>query len=188
MNWSRTYLYQHGDNKQVEDMTDLKRWERDYQLERLSRLHLFDEYIEMSKYICNRFVINLCIMKVIHTLKDLPINTILFSVIQYGFVTMFVAAFPLAPLLALLNNIFEIRLDAYKYTTQTRRPLGHRARDIGIWLRILEAMTYMSVISNVSSIKLEIEDCCYNMKYAYDQAFNFTSKQFNFLFRPLLLP
>ena len=99
---------------------------------------------------------------------------------------MFVAAFPLAPLLALLNNIFEIRLDAYKYTTQTRRPLGHRARDIGIWLRILEAMTYMSVISNVSSIKLEIEDCCYNMKY--EKAFNFTSKQFHFLFRPLLLP
>ena len=104
-------------------------------------------------------------MKVIHTLKDLALNTILFSVIQYGFVTMFVAAFPLAPLLALLNNIFEIRLDAYKYTTQTRRPLGHRARDIGIWLRILEAMTYMSVISNVSSINLEIEDCCCNTKY-----------------------
>ena len=61
MNWSRTYLYQHGDNKQVEDMTDLKRWERDYQLERLSRLHLFDEYIEMSKYICNRFVVNECL-------------------------------------------------------------------------------------------------------------------------------
>ena len=100
---------------------------------------------------------------------------------------MFVAAFPLAPLLALLNNIFEIRLDAYKYTTQTRRPLGHRARDIGIWLRILEAMTYMSVISNVSSIELEIEDCCYNMK-SFDQAFNFISKQFHFLFRHLLLP
>ena len=31
-------------------MTQLKRWERDFQLERLSRLHLFDEYIEMSKY------------------------------------------------------------------------------------------------------------------------------------------
>ena len=60
MNWSRTYLYQHGDNKQVEDMTDLKRWERDYQLERLSRLHRFDEYIEMSKYICNRFLIDVC--------------------------------------------------------------------------------------------------------------------------------
>ena len=31
-------------------------------------------------------------------------------VIQYGFITLFVAAFPLAPLLALINNVFEIRL------------------------------------------------------------------------------
>jgi hypothetical protein len=35
-----------------------------------------------------------------------------------------VSAFPLAPLLALINNVFEIRLDAYKYTTQMRRPLA----------------------------------------------------------------
>ena len=27
----------------------LKRWELDYQLETIDRLHLFDEYIEMSK-------------------------------------------------------------------------------------------------------------------------------------------
>jgi hypothetical protein len=39
-------------------------------------------------------------------------------VLQYGFVTLFVAAFPLAPLFALLNNIGEIRLDAYKMLTQ----------------------------------------------------------------------
>jgi hypothetical protein len=32
-----------------------------------------------------------------------------YIVIQYGFVTLFVAAFPLAPLLALINNVFEIR-------------------------------------------------------------------------------
>ena len=41
------------------------------------------------------------------------------------------AAFPLAPLLALLNNIFEIRLDAYKYTTQMRRPIAQNVQDIG---------------------------------------------------------
>ena len=28
---------------------NLKRWEKDYQLQELDRLHLFDEYIEMSK-------------------------------------------------------------------------------------------------------------------------------------------
>ena len=104
----------------------------------------------------------------------------LFEVIQYGFVTMFVAAFPLAPLLALLNNIFEIRLDAYKYTTQTRRPLGHRARDIGIWLRILEVMTYISVISNVSIyshansliIKCVVLNCCKSLAF-WDNFFLF---------------
>ena len=31
-----------------------------------------------------------------------------FMMIQYGFVTLFVSAFPLAPLLALLNNIWEV--------------------------------------------------------------------------------
>lgn len=53
------------------------------------------------------------------------------AVIQYGFVTIFVAAFPLAPLFALINNIIEIRLDAYKFVTQWKRPLAVRAQDIG---------------------------------------------------------
>ncbi|XP_029613272.1 anoctamin-3 isoform X4 [Salmo trutta] len=52
-------------------------------------------------------------------------------VLQFGFITIFVAAFPLAPLLALLNNIIEIRLDAYKFVTQWRRPMPARATDIG---------------------------------------------------------
>lgn len=32
---------------------------------------------------------------------------------QFGFVTLFVAACPLAPLLAYLSNFLEIRLDGY---------------------------------------------------------------------------
>lgn len=62
---------------------------------------------------------------------------------------MFVAAFPLAPLCALLNNIAEIRLDAYKMVTQARRPLAERAEDIGAWEGILRAITYAAVVSNV---------------------------------------
>ncbi|KAF3854925.1 hypothetical protein F7725_022980, partial [Dissostichus mawsoni] len=42
-------------------------------------------------------------------------------VIQFSFTTIFVAAFPLAPLLALINNIIEIRLDAIKMVTLERR-------------------------------------------------------------------
>ena len=41
-------------------------------------------------------------------------------VLQFGFITIFVAAFPLAPLFALLNNWVEIRLDAQKFVCETR--------------------------------------------------------------------
>jgi len=73
-------------------------------------------------------------------------------VLQYGFVTMFVAAFPLAPLFALLNNVAEIRLDAYKMLTQARRPLAERVADIGAWYGILQCITYTAVVSNVSAL------------------------------------
>uniref|UniRef100_A0A0L8I572 Anoctamin n=1 Tax=Octopus bimaculoides TaxID=37653 RepID=A0A0L8I572_OCTBM len=69
-------------------------------------------------------------------------------VIQFGFVSIFVAAFPLAPVFALLNNILEVRLDAYKYVTQFRRPLAARAQDIGIWFGILKGICIISVITN----------------------------------------
>ena len=52
-------------------------------------------------------------------------------VIQYGFVTIFVAAFPLAPFCALVNNWIKIRLNAHKYTVLYRRPVAERAQDIG---------------------------------------------------------
>ncbi|XP_071550215.1 anoctamin-5 isoform X3 [Panulirus ornatus] len=75
-------------------------------------------------------------------------NEYLEMVIQYGFVTLFVAAFPLAPIFALLNNVVEIRLDAYKYLTKSRRPRAERIQDIGIWFSILKGITYFSVFTN----------------------------------------
>ncbi|XP_073460127.1 anoctamin-5 isoform X4 [Aquarana catesbeiana] len=69
-------------------------------------------------------------------------------VIQFGFITLFVASFPLAPLLALLNNILEIRVDAWKLTTQFRRPFAAKAHSIGVWQDILNSMAVLSVVTN----------------------------------------
>ena len=54
---------------------------------------------------------------------------------------MFVAAFPLAPLFAWLNNIVEIRLDAVNFVMNFRRPVAQRAEDIGAWFYILSTLT-----------------------------------------------
>ncbi|XP_031563792.1 anoctamin-4-like [Actinia tenebrosa] len=69
-------------------------------------------------------------------------------VIQFGFVTMFVAAFPLAPFFALLNNILELRIDAINFVVNFRRPVAERAQDIGSWLGILQIMSKIAVIVN----------------------------------------
>uniref|UniRef100_A0A670Y8L2 Anoctamin n=1 Tax=Pseudonaja textilis TaxID=8673 RepID=A0A670Y8L2_PSETE len=70
------------------------------------------------------------------------------TVIQFGFITLFVASFPLAPLLALMNNILEIRVDSWKLTTQFRRPVAAKAHSIGIWQEILNGMAILSVVTN----------------------------------------
>lgn len=62
--------------------------------------------------------------------------------------TLFVAAFPLAPFFALLNNVAEIRIDAFKMVAQARRPLAERAQDIGAWFGVLRMLTYAAVVSN----------------------------------------
>ena len=69
--------------------------------------------------------------------------------IQFGFVTIFVASFPLAPLFAILNNVLEMRLDARKLLVFYRRPVGQRVRDIGIWYKILNTVGKLAVLSNV---------------------------------------
>ncbi|KAF0291689.1 Anoctamin-1 [Amphibalanus amphitrite] len=73
-------------------------------------------------------------------------------VIQFGFVTIFVASFPLAPLFAIINNVLEMRLDARKLLVFYRRPVGQRVRDIGIWYRILNTIGKLAVLSNACII------------------------------------
>lgn len=73
-------------------------------------------------------------------------------VIQFGFVTLFVASFPLAPVLALVNNLFEIRVDAWKITTQFRRVVPEKAQHIGAWQPILQGIAILAVATNAMII------------------------------------
>lgn len=85
--------------------------------------------------------------------------------VQFGFITLFVASFPLAPLLALFNNILEIRVDAWKLTTQFRRPVASKARNIGAWQEILNAVAVLSVITNVSVACVAVREYVYQCHY-----------------------
>ncbi|XP_044198904.1 anoctamin-6 [Thunnus albacares] len=116
--WVKNLIFRYCTRVASQDM--IPRWEQDYQLQPVSKLGLFYEYLEM--------------------------------VIQFGFVTLFVASFPLAPVLALVNNLFEIRVDAWKITTQFRRMMPEKAQDIGAWQPILQGIAILAVATNAMII------------------------------------
>ena len=68
--------------------------------------------------------------------------------IQFGYVTLFAAAFPLAPVISILNNIFELRIHLHTYMRVVNRPQGEVVGNIGTWQRILEFMGFTAVVSN----------------------------------------
>jgi len=73
-------------------------------------------------------------------------------VVQYGFVILFVVAFPLTPFLALVNNMAECHIDAYKLCYDTRRPAPHMADSIGMWEYFLNVISKISVATNIALI------------------------------------
>ncbi|CAF0898718.1 unnamed protein product [Adineta ricciae] len=78
-------------------------------------------------------------------------------ILQFGFVTFFCLSFPLAPLFAFINNIFEIRIDALKVVKEFRRPVARPATGIGTWNSILPIMAKVTVLSNAFLIAITSE-------------------------------
>jgi len=72
--------------------------------------------------------------------------------LQFGYVTLFVAAFPLAPFLAFVNNQLEIRVDSYKLARLCRRPVTQMAQDIGTWQTIFYIMGIIAVMTNAGVV------------------------------------
>ncbi|XP_006877187.1 PREDICTED: anoctamin-8 [Chrysochloris asiatica] len=68
--------------------------------------------------------------------------------VQFGYVVLFSSAFPLASLCALINNLIEIRSDAFKLCTGLQRPFGQRVESIGQWQKVMEAMGVLAIVVN----------------------------------------
>ena len=69
-------------------------------------------------------------------------------VINYGYVVLFSVACPLAPLLCLINNIFEVRIDAIKFMTQFKRPMPEKANSIGSWFHVISITSKLATFFN----------------------------------------
>ncbi|XP_063222140.1 anoctamin-8 [Bacillus rossius redtenbacheri] len=74
--------------------------------------------------------------------------------IQMGYVVLFSSAFPMAAFCALVNNLIEIRSDAFKLCFIFQRPFGQRVSSIGTWQNAMEVMNLIAVLVNCALIGL----------------------------------
>ena len=70
-------------------------------------------------------------------------------IIQFGYVTLFAGAFPLAAPLSLICNVLELYSDTFKLTAISQRPLVHRAETIGVWSLLIKGIVLLSVFTNL---------------------------------------
>jgi hypothetical protein len=68
--------------------------------------------------------------------------------IQFGYVTLFASAYPLASLLMSGAIWLEIRSDCYKLTYLCQKPVAERVPHIGMWKLLLQNMVWLSCLTN----------------------------------------
>ena len=91
-------------------------------------------------------------------------------VMQFGYVTLFAAAFPLAGFFSLCCNWIEIRSDLFKCCFVNRRPVPKRVCNIGAWYQVLKLFAFTAVMTNVLLIGFTSQ---YQMSYYFPQFYDF---------------
>lgn len=90
------------------------------------------------------------------------INLYADTAIQYGFMTLFITALPIACCFALITNHVKCKMNAWKLFTFYRRPIPQGTEDIGNWQGIFDFISTFGVLTNGAII-------CFTMK-----AFHYT--------------
>uniref|UniRef100_H3CQS8 Anoctamin n=1 Tax=Tetraodon nigroviridis TaxID=99883 RepID=H3CQS8_TETNG len=68
--------------------------------------------------------------------------------VQFGYLSLFSCVYPLTAMLLLINNVTEIRSDAYKICKLFRKPFAPPAANMGVWQIAFEVLSFVSVVSN----------------------------------------
>eukprot|EP01084_Bolivina_argentea_P069792 126927_1 len=88
---------------------------------------------------------------------------------QFGYITMFASCYPLAAILSLISNIFEVWSDSFKLCFLSQRPIVERAYNIHLtWVKILQFMAWFSILTN-----------CYIFAFSSEQMEEWFPQMFN---------
>jgi hypothetical protein len=96
-------------------------------------------------------------------------------VIQFGYIYMFGWAYPLVSFFSFLNNLIEVRSDMYKLTKTLQRPLQKDSPNIGPWHDVVEFMSVVGVVTNMSYLIIEFSNT--ELAFAFEFLASFSTIQ-----------
>jgi len=91
-------------------------------------------------------------------------------VTQFGYIAMWSSIWPLAPVMACVNNWLEGPSDAFKLTTHMRKPIPVRVESIGAWLDCIRAIAWAAAVVNVVLVCLYHPDFVHIGMASYKEA------------------
>jgi len=74
------------------------------------------------------------------------------TAIQFGFMTLFVVALPIATFFSMANGYVKVKMTSFKLVKFYQRPVPQGVQDIGSWQAIFTLLSVMSVITNAALI------------------------------------
>lgn len=78
------------------------------------------------------------------------LNSYADSVVQFGFVNWYTMALPVLGLFALFENMFKLRMEAWKLCVYTRRPHVLLGEDMRMWSSLMDMMAFAGCINSVA--------------------------------------
>ncbi|KAG7360657.1 calcium-activated chloride channel-domain containing protein [Nitzschia inconspicua] len=77
-----------------------------------------------------------------------PFDVYMETLIQFGYVTLFASAYPMASVAMCVSVWIEIRSGLFRFTKLYQKPLGERISSIGMWKDLLKSMVWFSCLTN----------------------------------------
>mmetsp|Transcript_24315 Transcript_24315/g.38164 ORF Transcript_24315/g.38164 Transcript_24315/m.38164 type:complete len:234 (+) Transcript_24315:1-702(+) len=77
-----------------------------------------------------------------------PFDDYIEMLINFGYITLFASAFPLASFVTVFANVVEYRSDCWKLSRVFRRPTVVKTDSIGMWKHLLHMLVSLSALTN----------------------------------------
>lgn len=98
-----------------------------------------------------------------------PFDDYLELMLLFGYATLFVTAFPLAPVIVMIAVMSNVFIDWNRILKLTARPLPEGAQDIGSWQPVFETLCYISSITNLTVVVFTNTGPIFGRSYSYEE-------------------